>query len=104
MPSISGTSACAIATLVPPLRGQHELGAPVRRVGHPGDVAVILEVSDELGHGLLGHLRAFGEEADRRARVVQILEDGAVRRAYRGVAPLGEGGEDEIIERHEGLA
>ena len=47
-----------------PARGRaHELRAAVAGVGHPLDVAVALEVRDQLGHRLLGHLRRA-----RRAR------------------------------------
>ena len=43
------------------LSRQHQLGAPVRWVGHARHVSVRLEVPDELGHRLLGDLGAFGE-------------------------------------------
>jgi hypothetical protein len=38
--------------------GPDELGARIGRIRYPGHVAVGLEVVHELGHGLLGHLRA----------------------------------------------
>jgi hypothetical protein len=63
-----------------------------------------LEVAHELGHRLLGHLRPVGQGADRGAGVVQVLEHRAVRRPHLGVAPLGEPGQDDAVERHEGLA
>ena len=71
-------------------RGPHELRAPVLRVRHTLDVAVALEVRDELGHRLLRHLRAIGEHAHARAALVEELEHVAVRRAHLRVPALGE--------------
>jgi hypothetical protein len=36
---------------------------------------------DQFSHGLLGQLRAFGENADRGTGVIQILKDRSVRGA-----------------------
>jgi hypothetical protein len=83
--------------------GLHELCSPVGWIGHTYDVAVGLEVLDQFGHGLLGHLRAFGQNADRRPRVVQVLKDRSVRRAYRAVAALGQPDDDEVVEGDERL-
>ena len=47
-----------------------------------------LEVSDEFGHCLFGHLRSFGEHADRCPGVVEVLEDGAVGGPHDSVATL----------------
>jgi hypothetical protein len=68
--------------------GLHELCSPVGRSGHTNDVTVGLEVLDQFGHGLLGHLRAFGQNADRGTGVVQVLKDRSMRRTYRAMAAL----------------
>ena len=81
--------------------GLYELCSPVGRIGHTYDVTVGLEVLDQFSHGLLGHLRAFGQNADRGTGVVQVLKDRSVRRAYRAMATLGQPDDDEVVERDE---
>lgn len=81
--------------------GLYELCSPVGRIGHTYDVTVGLEVLDQFSHGLLGHLRAFGQNADRGTGVVQVLKDRSVRRAYRAMAALGQPDDDEVVERDE---
>jgi len=90
--------------LKPALGGLHELCSPVGRIGHTYDVTVGLEVLNQFGHGLLGHLRAFGQNADRRTGVVQVLKDRSVRRPHLAMAALGQPDNDEIVERDERLA
>jgi hypothetical protein len=83
--------------------GLHEFCSPVGRIGHTYDVTVCLEVPDEFGHGLLGHLRTFGQNADRRTGVIQVLKDRSMRRAHYAMTALGQPNNDEIIERDERL-
>ena len=71
-------------------RRADELGTAVGGVGDALDVAVALEVGDELGHRLLRDLGPLGQHADPGALVVEELEDVAVRRAHVGVPALGE--------------
>ena len=51
---------------------------------------MLLEMGDELGHGLLGDLGSLGENADAGAFVVEELKDIAVGRADLGMSALGE--------------
>jgi hypothetical protein len=81
-----------------------ELGAAVSGVGHPFDVAVALEVRDELGHGLLGDLRPPGELADSRALGIEELQHVAVRRADLGMPPFGEPVVQQLVAAADGLA
>ena len=90
--------------VAPAVGGQDELGPLVGRVGDAHQVAAVLEVADELGHGLLGHLRAVGEHAHRRPGVVQVLEHRRVGGAHVPVPPFGEPGDDQVVDRHERLA
>jgi hypothetical protein len=83
--------------------GLYELCSPVGRIGHTYDVTVGLEVLDQFSHGLFGHLRAFGQNADRGTGVVQVLKDRSVRRAYRAMAALGQPDDDEVVEGDERL-
>ena len=46
-------------------RRANELGAPVTRIGNPLDVAVALQVGDQLGHRLLGDLGPLGSTLTR---------------------------------------
>ena len=82
----------------------HELRPPVVRIGNALDVAVLLEVGDELGHPLLRHLRPLGEDSDARAGVVQVLEHVAMRVANRRVPALGELRDQRLAHRAERLA
>ena len=86
------------------VRGAHELRAAVGRVGHALDVAVALQVRDELGHRLLGDARPLGEHADARARVVEVLEDEAVRRPDLLVAGGGEPVDEHVVDDAQRLA
>ena len=90
--------------LAPARRGADELGAAVGRVGDALDVAVGLEVGDELRHRLLGHLRAGGEHADARAGVVEELQHVAVRVADLAVAVRRQPLDQLLAERAERLA
>ena len=90
--------------VAPAVGGQDELGPLVGRVGDAHQMAALLEVADEFGHGLLGHLRAVGEHAHRRPGVVQVLEHRRVGGAHVPVPPFGEPGDDQVVDRHERLA
>ena len=90
--------------LKPALGGLHELCSPVGRIGHTYDVTVGLEVLNQFGHGLLGHLRAVREHAHRGPGVVQVLEHRRVGGAHVAMPPVGEPGDDEVVDRHERLA
>jgi hypothetical protein len=70
--------------------GADELGAAVGGVGNAFDVAVLLQVRDELGHRLLGDLGACCELAHSGAVVVEEGEDIAVGRADRCVSSFGD--------------
>lgn len=67
------------------------------------DIAVRLEMGDQLRHSLLGDLVPFGEQAERGPgvveilSVVEILKGGTVGGAHRRMAVLGEPGEDEQV-------
>ena len=56
-----------------------------------------LQMLHQFRHGLLGHLRAFGEFAHRRAGVVEVLEDGAVGRTDETVPALGQADDHEPV-------
>ena len=71
-------------------RQPYQLRAAVAGVGDALDVAVRLEVGDELAHRLLGHLRPLGQDADPRSLVVDELEHVPVGDAHLGMALLGE--------------
>jgi hypothetical protein len=64
----------------------------------------VLQSQDELGHRLLGHLRALGEHADARAVVVEPLHDLAVGRADLGMTPLREPAMKDQVAGAERLA
>ena len=75
--SIRGTSSVHDAEDVVAAVGRRDQLRPaVGRVGHAHDVLVLLEVAHQLGHRLLGHLRATSEHADGGAAVIEVLEDG----------------------------
>ena len=76
--------------LAAPLGRVDELGPAVARVRDALDVAVLLEVGDELGHRLLADLCAFGEHAHAGPVVVEELEDVPVREADLRVPALLE--------------
>ena len=100
--SSSGTTAWATATTSRPRSvRQHELGAPIRRIGLADHVSMHLEVGDQLAHRLLGHLGPFGKLADRSAAVVEVLEDIAVRSPHDTMATLSEACDNLVIEDQE---
>lgn len=70
--------------------GPDELRATVGGIGKAFDVAVPLEMRNQLGHRLLGDLRTPSELADRGAFGIEELQDIAVWCAYGGVAASGE--------------
>jgi hypothetical protein len=79
-----------------------ELCAAVCRIGHPLDVAVSLEVENQLGHRLLGHLSPLGQHAHPRALVVELgpLPDNVHAEAW--VAQADVAAEASVIVGHGG--
>lgn len=83
--------------------GEHQLGPSVVRVGDTNDVSPLLEVRDQLGHGLLGHVGTVGQRADGRAGVVEVLENVAVRRTEVHEPVFDQTLGHEVIEDRVGL-
>jgi hypothetical protein len=79
---------------------------PVARTsfGDALDVAVRLEVDDQLGHRPLGDARALGESADGRAGIVEELEHVGVGEPDLGVPGPCEPLHQLVRHRAEGLA
>jgi hypothetical protein len=59
---------------------------------------VVLQVCDQLGHGLLGDLGPFGEASHRCPAVVDVLEDRGVSRSHRPVPALGQPDQCALVE------
>jgi hypothetical protein len=83
---------------------ENELRAPIVRIRYAADVAVGLQVLDELRHCLLGHLGTLSEKAHCRSGVIQILENHAVRGPYQTMALLCQSGNNKIVQRYERLS
>jgi len=76
----------------PPAVGQSDQpGPPVGRIGDPLDVAVPLEVGDDLAHRLGRDVGVPGQVGDPRAPLlVYVLEDRQVGRVDRTVPDRGQ--------------
>ena len=82
----------------------HQLGAAIVGIRSALDVPVLLQVGHELGHRLLGHVRALGEDADPRAGVVEVLEDVAVGVPHLRMAALGQPFHQFLVHRAKRLS
>jgi hypothetical protein len=62
-----------------------------------------LEVANQFCHRLFRHPGPLGEQADGRARVVEVLEHRRMRRPDGLMPLLGEPGEHDVVQPQVGL-
>jgi len=60
-------------------------------------------VEHQLGHRLLGHLRALGQDADTGPVIVEKLHDVGVGRTHLGVAAFGKASVQHLVPGPERL-